>query len=77
MDTPRFVTLRQLAAEFGKDRHELRKWLLRHDFTLHRKLQCGDGRRGTDRSITVLTAREAAQARFIRQHGVIIHEVPR
>ena len=77
MNTDRFVSLRQLAVEFGKDRRELRKWLLRHDFSLHRKLPLRDGRSGTERYVTVLTATEVARARFIRRHGVIIQEVPR
>ena len=77
MDTEGFVPLRQLATEFGQNRCELRKWLLRHDFSLDRKMQVRDARPGADRSITVLTATEAARARFIRRHGVIIQEVPR
>ena len=77
MATERFVPLRQLAVEFGQDRRELSKWLLRHDFSLDRKLQVRDARPGNDGSITVLTATEAARARFIRRHGVIVQEVSR
>lgn len=68
----RFVPLRQLALEFGTSRANLRRWLLRHDFTIERRIALDPA--GTHR-MAVLTRREAAQARFLQRHGVVFQRV--
>lgn len=60
-----FIPVRDLAREFDKDLLEFRKWLLRHDFNLGRTLN----------TRTVLTRREAEQARFIHRHGIVCQEI--
>lgn len=71
--TDRFVPLRQLAREFGTSRADLCRWLLRHDFNVDRRVAVVDAP-GAD-PMAVLTAREAAQARFLQRHGVVFQRI--
>lgn len=61
------VAVSDLAKEFGRDLQAFRHWLLRHDFCVGRQLA----------AVAILTDAEAAKARFLNTHGVLLEEVPR
>ncbi len=59
------VAISDLAREFGHDLHAFRHWLLRHDFCVDRR----------HHGIAILTAAEAAKARFLNTYGVVFEAV--
>ena len=75
--TDGLIAVRDLATEFGQELPEFRKWLLRHEFNLGRRLPLRNGASPAKKSVAVLTQREAEHARFIRRHGVVCQEIVR
>jgi hypothetical protein len=69
-----YVSLADLAKEFGKDFRAIKKWLLQYDIPVSRRaVLC----QSTGRRVAVLTETEARQARYLRQHGVLLQKVSR
>lgn len=70
-DRPRFVSITDLAAEFGKDFRATSRWLLQHDIMVGRRAILGEA---TQCSVAVVTEAEASEARFLHAHGVLLQE---
>ncbi len=69
-----YVSVTDLAAEFGKDFRAISRWLLQHDISIgRRRMLC----ESTRQSVVVLTDKEASQARYLYQHGVLLQEISR
>ena len=69
-----FVSVADLAAEFGKDSHAISRWLLQHDITVGRRAMLCES---TQRSVMVVTDAEASEARFLHEHDVLLQEISR
>ena len=69
ISTNGYVSIADLAAEFGKDLRAVSKWLLQHDISVSRRAVLCES---TGQRVAVLTKTEAHQARFLHQHGVLL-----
>jgi hypothetical protein len=69
-----YVSVTDLAAEFGKDSQAISKWLLQHDISVSRRAVLCET---TRQSVAVLTDAEASQARYLHQYGVLFQEISR
>ena len=74
ISTNGYVSIADLAVEFGKDLRAVSKWLLQHDISVSRRAVFCDS---TVQRVAVLTNAEAHQARFLHQHGVLLQAASR